>query len=108
MLSPFFEMQVRDFRKILRDVGTYLVFGGKRIDCSFASSDDDYQLAADGGGTIQIYTLIATCVKSDFTNGILPKKGEVITADGVEYQVSRSNARPGSPLVKIYFSNQDA
>jgi len=107
MASPLYEMQIRDFRRTLRDVQTSFLFGGKKIACSFSSSDDDFQLAPDGGGTLPVYTLVATCLRCDFTGGIIPKKGEVVTVDGETYQVTRPNARPGSPLVKLYFGNLD-
>jgi hypothetical protein len=108
MPSPLYEMQARDFRIALRDAGTSLVFGGRTIPCLFAATDDDFQLAPDGGGEFPIYNLVATALRLEFLDGILPKKGELITAEGTHYQVGRTNARPGSPLVKIYCANLDA
>jgi len=107
MPSPFYEMQVRDFRKTLRDVQTFFTYSGRRIPCSFSSSDADFQLAPDGGGTMPVYNLVATCLRDDFAGGVLPQKGEIVETDGTQYQISRPNTRPGSPLVKLYFGNLD-
>ena len=108
MPSPLYEMQARDFRRTLRDSQTSFTFSGRCIPCSFSSSDNDFQLAPDGGGTMPVYTLVATCLRCDFIGGVLPKKGEVASVDGTTYQIERTNARPGSPLVKLYFGNLDA
>lgn len=97
----------RDFKRIHKDVDSYLIYKGKSIPCLFGSSDEDPQIATDGGGEMQIYDLSATVRKSDFYGITLPKKGEVIMAEGVEYQIGKTNGRPGSPLLQLNFANLD-
>lgn len=100
-------MQERDFGRVMREAGTCFAHGGKSIPCTFGSTDDDYQLAPDGGGALAVYALVMTTTRRHFCGGEFPKKGEVIEADGQAYVVARTNARPGSPLVKIYCANPD-
>lgn len=106
--SPLYKMMKRDFERTLADTQTSFWYLGKEYKCQFAASDDDFQLAQDGGGTVPIYNLIATTIKDYFPGGIYPPKGEQVTVDGTTYQVGRPQSRPGSPLVKLYFGNLDA
>lgn len=110
MPSPLYAMQERDFAAVIREAATCFTFAGKRIPCTFGATDDDWQLAADGGGELPVYNLVATVLKCSFAKqGIsIPKKGEEIEAEEKKYQVGRTASRPGSPLVKIYCGNLDA
>jgi hypothetical protein len=109
MPSPIYAMQERDFERVMREAGTFFSWGDcPRIPCTFGATDNDYQIATDGGGDVLVYDLVLTTTRRQFPGGKLPSKGEEIEADGQKYQVSRPNYRPGSPLVKIYCSNLDA
>ena len=101
-------MQKRDFEATLKDTQTAFIYFGKSYKCQFASTNEELQLAPDGGGMIPTYDLIATTIRDYFPNEIPAQKGEQVTVDGIPYQVGRSQTRPGSPLVKLYFANLDA
>ena len=96
----------RDTRRMFKDGGHFFTLNDERYDCQFSATDDDTQLADDGGGILEVYDLTATVIKSDFRSG-LPAKGVKVKADGATYQVERTQAIPFSVLAKIYFSNLD-
>lgn len=96
-----------DFKRIRKDLGAAFVYAGKSIKCLPGSTDEDAELAPDGGGMFAVYDLVLTCLKSDFLSGVLPKKGEEIEFTGVTYQIGRTNMQPVSPLIKIYCQNLD-
>lgn len=91
---------------MFQDGGHSFTLAGTRYPCQFSATDDDSQLADDGGGLLEVYDLTATVIKTDFRDG-LPEKGVKVTADGATYQVERTQAIPFSVLAKIYFSNLD-
>ena len=97
----------KDFRRIQRDSDSTLIYKGRTVPCLFGSTDEEQQLAVNGAGEMEIYDLVATVRKTDFSGMTLPKKGEVIMAEGIEYQIGKVNFRPGSPLFKIHFANLD-
>lgn len=105
--SPLYSMQERDFSRVICEAGTSLEFKGKTIPCTFAAADNDFALAPDGGGEMRVYDLIATALKCSFSGLGIPQKSDVIEAEGMPYQVGKTQARPGSPLVKIYCANLD-
>ena len=107
MTSPLAKAQAADFRRVYKDVQTSFVYDGETISCSFSSTDDDLQLAVDGGGEMAIYDLQLTCLVADLPSATLPLKGELITVGAESYQVEKTNVRPGSALARIMCSNLD-
>jgi hypothetical protein len=100
-------MQARDFRRgPLHDAQHSFTIDGKRYSCQFSATDADVTLSSDGGGTMDVYDLVATVIKSDFRHA-LPEKGITVIADGKSYQVEKTQSIPLSPLAKIYFTNLD-
>jgi len=111
MTSPLAKAQAADFRRVYNDVQTSFVYSGQTIDCSFSSTDEDLQLAVDGGGEMPLYDLQLTCLIADLpaTEQADPErmKGEEITVGSKSYQIEKANIRPGSALVRIMCSNLD-
>jgi len=105
MPTRHFQVIERDFRRVHKDVATVLLYKGVEIPAIFNATDDDVQMAPDGGGELAVYTLICTAVKSDFPTP--PAKGEIVEVEGETYQIGRPQSRPGSPLLKLYFTNLD-
>ena len=107
MTSPLARAQAKDFPRAHKDILTYFTYGATSVACSFSSTDDDIQLAEDGGGEMAIYDLQVTCLIADLPSSTLPSKGEVIVVNGTSYQVEKTNVRPGSALARIMCSNLD-
>ena len=107
MPLPLARAKAANFARITRDVGSVFTFSGTEVPCNFGSVEDDMQLAISGGGEMPVYDFTATCRVSDLPGGVVPQKGETVIIDGVTYQIDAPERIPGSPLVKLRFSNLD-